>query len=466
MASIGSAQPVLDVASWPDGRPAGLAARRWFTLALVALFALLALQYYLKISEVLGHDKSQRHQPIVAGEETRSAVLRWRNQILALGEGTDIWQAFLYPNPPIMALLLWPLAQLPPVAYAMLWFLLKSAMACLAVVLTFRMIETPDRPLRVWAKVVVVLLSLRALESDLIHGNVNIFILFLLVAALFVFYRGKDFLAGLLLALAIACKLTPVLFVPYFLWKRAWRCLAGCAAGLVVFLFLVPGLFLGMQRNAVYLQSWVEKMVLPFVVKGEITSEHINQSLPGVLYRLAGHYPSFCTFRGHDPVPLDYHNILDLDESTLRWLLNGSMGIFALLVLWSCRTPLSSRQGWALLAEFGIVVLGMLLFSERTWKHHCVTLLVPLAAIGHALSAPRLGRPWRICLGATLVAAAILLFSTSTGLFGSHNQVGKLAQVYGAFTWVFLLLLAALTAMLRRARQITSCAPESAAILP
>ena len=27
--------------------------------------------------------------------------------------------------------------------------------------------------------------------------------------------------------------------------------------------------------------------------------------------------------------------------------------------------------------EFSVVVLGMLLFCERTWKHHCVTLLLP-----------------------------------------------------------------------------------------
>ena len=50
------------------------------------------------------------------------------------------------------------------------------------------------------------------------------------------------------------------------------------------------------------------------------------------------------------------------------------------LVLFACRTPRDDRVGWRLPAEFSVIFLGMLLFSERTWKHHAVTLLLPWAA--------------------------------------------------------------------------------------
>ena len=58
-----------------------------------------------------------RHAYKVADE--RSAFRRWQPQIQALDEGADLSAKFNYPNPPIMAVLLEPLAWLPPVPAAM-----------------------------------------------------------------------------------------------------------------------------------------------------------------------------------------------------------------------------------------------------------------------------------------------------------------------------------------------------------
>src|SRR5581483_6573332 len=106
--------------------------------------------------------------------------------------------------------------------------------------------------------------------GDLSHGNINLFILFLVILALYAFHRGRDGVCGIVLALAIACKVTPALFVPYFLWKRAWKTLAGCAVGLVLFFWVVPSLFLGLERNNELLASWSRLMIEPFLVKGEV----------------------------------------------------------------------------------------------------------------------------------------------------------------------------------------------------
>src|SRR5438477_13150 len=86
------------------------------------------------------------------------------------------------------------------------------------------------------AKAVAILLALPPVLGDLSHNNVNIFVLFLLAGCLEAFRRGRDVTAGLVLALAVACKVTPVLFVGYFAWKRAGRVLAGCAVGLALWL--------------------------------------------------------------------------------------------------------------------------------------------------------------------------------------------------------------------------------------
>src|SRR5262249_55549032 len=148
----------------------------------------------------------------------------------------------------------------------------------------------------------------------------------------------------------------------------------------VLFLFVVPGSLLGMERNVRLLRSWTERMVTPFVVQGVVTSEHANQSLPGLVYRLGTHNPSFLDDEGK---PALYHNALDLEPRWAAWFLKACMLAFAATVVWSCRTPTEPRQGWRLAAEFSVVVLGMLLFSERTWKHHCVTLVLPFAVLSY-----------------------------------------------------------------------------------
>jgi hypothetical protein len=102
-----------------------------------------------------------------------------------------------------------------------------------------------------------------------------------------------------------------------------------------------------------------------------------------------------------------------------------------------------------LAAEFSLVVLGMLLFSERTWKHHCVTLVLPFSVLAYYLAAVRPAGAFRWYLVATLAGATFLMASTASGLSESWDRVAKLAEVYGAYAWAFLLLTLALVVLLR-----------------
>lgn len=411
---------------------------RWFLVALLAVFVAFSVQYTAKITK----------------SESASAIQRWRDQILSLDDGENPYKQFNYPNPPIMALILKPIVSLPGLVGPLLWFYLKVGMALLAFHWTFRLVETPETPFPPWARGLTVLLALRPIVGDLMHGNVNLFILLLVVGSLYAYRLGRDGVSGVALGLAIACKVTPALFVPYFLWKREWKVLAGCGLGLFLFFWLVPGLCLGFTENEQLLTSWADQMLKPYLVGGKVFySEHNNQSIPGLVQRMLTHSPSFSTYVHDIYTPTHYHNFLSLDSKAAGWVIRGSMALFALLGVWACRTPTKSRAGWRLPAEFGLVLLGMLLFSERTWKHHCVTLLVPFAVLCYYLAACQPGTVLRNYLIATLVAAAVLMTATATGPLG--DQFGKLAQVYGAYVWVYVLLAAALAVILR--------APEGAA---
>ena len=401
-----------------------VARRAGFAAALLLLLGAAGYRYAVKL------DKPGR-----TDQQTRSAFLRWRPQVIDLDAGVDIYRTHNYPNPPVMALILRPFYRLEPTAGALVWFGLKVVLAGVTVFWALRLARGPT-PTPDGAVGLAVVLSLHPLLGDLSHGNVNILIAFLVVAALELLRRRWDFAAGVTLALAVACKVTPALFLPYLAWKRRWTALAGATVGLVLWLGVVPGTALGYQRNFELLGSWYATMVKPFVVEGRVTSEHANQSLPGLFTRLLTSQPSSFRYDPDDghPVPDEHHNVADLDPAAVKWLVRGGQLLFVVAVVTLCRDPRDRRQGVGVAAECAFVALGMLLFSERTWKHHAVTLVLPYAVICTALAA----RPSRYLSG-TLVAVAALTLGPS--VVGGDFQDTALA--YGSHTAAFLLLTAA-----------------------
>lgn len=470
---------------------------RWeklFWVLLVGVFVWTSISYTIKVAT-----------PRKDGS-TRSAIIRWSSQIQDMEDGENIHEKYNYPNPPIMVFLLWPfseIATLSPVAAALTWYFLKVGMALLCLRWAFQLVQPAEGSIPVWAKMLAVVLSLRPFLGDLTHGNVNIFILFVVMAALISYKRGRDTQAGLLIALAIACKVTPALFVVYFVWKRSWRVVFGAGLGLLLFFLVLPALLYacqvgslseGWERNWSALMAWYRGMIVPYLVHGIVTPERENQSLPGILTRLLTHAPSFTTWANQYYTPLAYHNVADLESGTVKRIVQGCQLVFLAVMAWACRAMTRApeqakhvvRQGWPLAAEFSFILVGMLLFSERTWKHHCVTLLLPFVVLCAGLT-PMVGltRPRRRFIVVVLLTAIVLITATSSGVLGDvmpqvkrqyeaisvatgaplyssmvvNQQTaefdlipwspGKMAQVYGAYVWAFLALLAGLIVLMR-----------------
>jgi hypothetical protein len=417
-------------------------AEPWAYASLAALALLLAIPYANKASE------------------DRSAFCRWRSQILAMGRGEDISARYNYPNPPIMAVLLEPLALLPATAGAVTWYLLKAGLAAVSLWWAISLVGAGGGAFPPWARLLAVSLALKPILDDLSHGNVNLFILFLCMGCLAAYRLRLDLLAGVTLALAIACKVTPALFLPYFLWKRAWRVLAGCAVGLLLFLYpgLVPAARLGMDANLQQLRSWYGVMVRPFVSEGKVTSEHINQSLPGALFRLATHSPSFVIFVNDIETPARYDNLLSLPPEAIKVAVKGCLLLFAALIVLTCRSP--RRDGWEAGAEYSLIFLGMLLFSERTWKHHAVTLALPFAALAYRMAwMPTLWARAAVAASAVLLLLPALAGNASRDTVYLNPDLGKMSLVYGAYTAMFLIQAVTLTALLRGAGSLPWAIP-------
>src|SRR4029077_19706421 len=61
------------------------------------------------------------------------------------------------------------------------------------------------------------------LARDLSDCGLQILLLFFLSAAVLCLAEERRFWCGFWLALAVAYKLTPILFLPYLCWKRQWQ---------------------------------------------------------------------------------------------------------------------------------------------------------------------------------------------------------------------------------------------------
>jgi hypothetical protein len=377
----------------------------------------------------------------------RSAFVRWRPQVIKFWEGVNIYDKMLFPNPPILPITLGPLMALPPVAGAMTWFAIKVVLTSFALVLCLKFVQTPGQPFPPFFQSAVLLLSLRPIVGDLHHGNINLLILFLIVGMFQVWREGHDMLAGVLLGLAISYKVTPALFILYFAYKRSWRTVGATFAGLLLFLVVVPSLIVGPRFNFDCLQMWWHRMLTPFLVDGNTSPMEINQSMVGVLTRLLTEIPP-----GNNRYDLHLDvNLVSWPPELVSYLVKFLTVVLVGLLAFFCRTKSKDRDDPRYLGEIALVVLTMLFVSERSWKHHFVTLLFPYTYLVWELYSPTRKLWTRYAIGGALGLSCLFMATTSTELGGlfAGGIAHEIAQGYGMFLWAAVVLYGAVAWRLR-----------------
>src|SRR5207249_4977305 len=108
----------------------------------------------------------------------------------------------------------------------------------------------------------------------------------------------------------------------------------------------------------------------------------INQSMVGVLTRLL----TDGKMGGRYGLQLDL-NVVAWDRTTVVLLIKALSVAWVGLLAFLCRTRTDRRDDPRLLGEFSLVVLTMLFISERSWKHHYVTLLLPYTYLVYRVAA-------------------------------------------------------------------------------
>jgi alpha-1,2-mannosyltransferase len=298
-----------------------------------------------------------------------------------------------YHYPPLLAVLLMPLADAPPGAdplpaavpfavSAALWYVFS--LGCLAVAvhrLASALEATAAEPAvrqqpwgcrRWWAlRVLPVVVCLPPIAGTLMRGQVNLLLMLLLCEMLAALVRRRSWQAGLWLAGAVCLKVIPAFLIVYPLWKRDWRCLAGCSGGLVVGLGLIPAAVLGPGRTLACYREWADVLVRPALAEGQDHSR--DKELIGATSTDSQSFEAVLHNTLHldrDTRPLEYA----LQTKLLHWLIGGALTGLTLLVLGRrCACPRD------LLLGVGALTLLMLLLSPVCHLHY-FCLALPLVA--------------------------------------------------------------------------------------
>ena len=282
-----------------------------------------------------------------------------------------------FDYPPIVALLLTPIALMPFHAAATLWLLLQVSALLTGCIVAARTVLPSHWP-RLELAVLCTFLFAPAVYN-LWLGQMNPVVFLLVALALRSWMQGREVSCGSFIGAAAAIKLAPIVLLVLFLRRRWWR---GALAGTAVMALAAGGgvLAFGVHTSLEYVRS-----VIPVLSRDD--GWLYNQSWAGVINRLAAH--SVLTFQPG----IVWIRVIELALST------AGVAVAA----WSVRPGHDDSTHRA--AQFGAGILAMLLAGSITWYSHDVHLLIPLAA--SAVLATRITSQRRMLLAAVLTALAV-----------------------------------------------------------
>ncbi len=340
--------------------------------------------------------------------ERKPTLKRWLPQAAEVGQDARLYERhpdYLYP--PFFLVVLKPLTRVSPATAAVIWQLAKYA-SIVAIFASAWGVLSRAGPLPDWVRLATIIVAFRFVHSDLRHGNVNLFIAALVTGAAWLFVTNRRFAAGAAVGLAACVKVTPALWLAYLAYKREWRGLVGAAIAIVFALEVIPGAVVGWSLNHELLQAWFSHCIRSFAEEGRIDSVGMNQSLTAVTNRMFG----------WSGLSADEHRVVlvQLADSTIRWIQRGAAILLLAVAGWSCR-GLLGQKGSALVfaVEWSLIAPVTLALSGYTWTGHFCLLVLPLTTLFTFLASSRSDGPavarW-VALAGTVAACTIFVFAT------------------------------------------------------
>ncbi|MFH1073867.1 MAG: glycosyltransferase family 87 protein [Candidatus Firestonebacteria bacterium] len=264
-----------------------------------------------------------------------------------------------------------------------LWNIMQIFLAAFTIILSSKILGFGERYDGGWNEgkhlksgnyVLPLILGAVIICDNLWLGQANILSFFLCTAAIYNHLKERSWAVGLLLALAISVKLTPILFLIYFLYKKDYEAFPWTIGGVFLFMTVVPSMLYGIPKTLIYLQEYIRSVIMPFVnndvvIRGTTGFWHSNQSIDGFLGR---HFTDFG--RNHYG---GFHNMIDPANMTLLQIKKIGLIIKTALVLLAAFafTNNKKKNPHLLKFEYAIMFLLILFISPASWLNHFVTVI-------------------------------------------------------------------------------------------
>jgi alpha-1,2-mannosyltransferase len=300
-----------------------------------------------------------------AGMETypRAAACLWHGQML---QACD--PGFTYP--PFFALVMLPFAPMPLWVRDLVWYVVTLAATIGAVKLsefiTRKAVATPlDRAELCWLRFFTLLLSAKLILAVFENQAYDALVVVAVLGGLAGLCDGRQLTAGAGLALAAALKATPLIFLPYLLWKRYFA-----AAGSFVVVYtvasLLPDIFFAPADAHGYFLTWLQEVAGP--------SLGIN---PGSA--------PFAFWNGANILNHSLHGAvaLNVDEAGQHAMFDATLALVdgCFIAVVGALLALSPRRPESIAIDGSLLLIAMLMLSPMTSRSHYVALLLPYTAL-------------------------------------------------------------------------------------
>jgi len=262
------------------------------------------------------------------------------------------------PFPPANALVVLPVAWLPPAAAKLVW----SALLAIALAASLLVLARALPDASPWLLALALLVQTASIRNALAFGQPYPLLLLLLSGALLAWTRGRDLLAGLLVAPVAAVKLYGLPFLAAAAVVRRRRVLMGACAGVVALTALSLSA-LGPRAHATYLREMLGPSLEGRVLDPYYPTWGSPQSLARRLFQ---HEPDF------NPRPA-------IDAPRLAAA--AGRGVAVGLAVFAVAGAVLLFRGAQDRRAFAALILGGLAASPLPATYHFVLLALPAAVL-------------------------------------------------------------------------------------
>jgi hypothetical protein len=271
------------------------------------------------------------------------------------------WNVAPYVYPPLVAILMRPLLWLPVDAAFELWTWFNLMLLVGSAVLVAQAFTSSNSGLRAgyFFLALTLFVTYNPIQLDLMLGQIDLLIIFLLILTYFAYYKGYDVGTSATLALAITIKPIVIPLLLFFAWKRRWR--------IVIIAVLLTGILTIIGFSMIgwaYLPDYIE--INRLWSRGPMLAFPFNQSPNGLAIRL------FTSNIYTQPL---------FEASLLRNGLPILVGMLAIggWLLTVSRTD--QPQAPVNRLEYGLTITSLLLISPLVGQNHFTWLVVSLVGL-------------------------------------------------------------------------------------